>query len=258
MSLTQDLQTKGYVYFITPHLSAHVVRELLKHFYHFVEYPPAGHIYFINTRPLESAGLTTKDGTDGSDVKTIFHYRPSLAGLLATYNPALLHNERWRRLLELCQEVARACNVAFFQFLSALEMELPEEQRIAREVFKNPLNVLRLLAYTDDRPGEPGLLAREHTDETLGTLVFYESHPGLEARIPDTETWERVTPWSGRPAIFGGEALAKLTQGVIPAVCHRVCSGLADDRVTRRIKRSSIVFFAQMHLTGDMLYPQET
>lgn len=258
MSLTQDLQTKGYVHFITPHLSAHILRELLGHFYYFVERPPVGPVYFINNNPLESAGLTTKDGTDGSDVKTIFHYRPSLASLLTIHNPAILHNERWRRLLELSQEVARACNIAFFQFLSALEMELPEEQRIARQVFQNPLNVLRLLAYTDDRPGEPGTLAHDHTDQTLGTLVFYESHPGLEARIPDTETWEGITPWSGRPAIFGGEALTALTQGVIPALCHRVRSGPTDDRATRRIKRSSIVFFAQRHLNGDTLYPQET
>lgn len=243
MSVAQNLQTTGY---ITAKLAVRpeTIAQMMGHFHYFVEHPPEGLCSFDSPIQKGDGGFTTKTGTQGSDHKTFFHYRPLLHELLKTHNPKLLKNARMRRLLKLSAEVEKECRRYVLGLARTLDAVLPKSQDIMFRLKHNPWSALRLVAYTGYRHEMPSLLAREHTDRAVLTLALHESHQGLEIKTPHSEIWQHISPHPHHTIVFGGEGLESLSQGIIPALRHRAHHLEHETRVRGPILRSAAVYFA--------------
>lgn len=247
MALITELTTTGYSRLKSTGILAPAITELMAIFYSFVKNPPIGPCSFDNPFQPIGSGFAAKNGQDGSDLKTFFHYQPQLMAQLAAHNPALLTNERLRRLLALCESISSACMALFLPWLYSLQQELPNRPALAQAVRRNPSSILRLVAYTGYRPtAPPRTLTGDHSDFTLGTLALYESHAGFEICPPNTHVWLPLEPNPAEPIVFGGQKLTQVTHGLIPALRHRARHLQSEERVNQEIIRGALVFFGYL------------
>lgn len=61
-----------------------------------------------------------------------------------------------------------------------------------------------------------------HCDYGTFTLLAQDSEGGLEVRLPDSQKWQRVGHLPGAILINSGEMLDVWTNGIYPALNHRV------------------------------------
>jgi isopenicillin N synthase-like dioxygenase len=243
MSVAENLQSAGYLT-VKLAIRPETVAQMMGHFHYFVEHPPEGLCSFDSPIQKGDGGFTAKTGTQGSDHKTFFHYRPLLNEQLKVHNPKLLKNARMRRLLKLSAEVEEECRRHALDLARSLEAELPACAGLKNRIRHSAWSALRLVAYTGYRNEMPNLLARPHTDRAALTFALHESHRGFEVKTPGSELWQHIMPHVNRSIVFGGDALQEISRGAIPALCHRARHLEPGTCVRIPILRSAAVYFA--------------
>jgi isopenicillin N synthase-like dioxygenase len=99
------------------------------------------------------------------------------------------------------------------------------------------------LNMTDDLDEDDKLFTRcgAHIDYGTFTLLAQDSEGGLEAKLPNSEKWQRIGHLPGAILVNTGEILAKWTSDKYPALPHRVV--IPEQVHIRSRGRHSITFF---------------
>lgn len=154
------------------------------------------------------------------DKKQFFHYRPDLVAKLTdriSRKFKFNHHAEWLQDCELLfrraeQQVGFIAGILTHHTAFAGHT-LPELLRAAKDD-----HVLRLLAY--DRVDDGGLMAKPHADRDFLTLHLADTFPGLVGIVRNKEVLLETR--ATRAIIFPGSKMAKLTEGKVPALIHKV------------------------------------
>ncbi|GAQ82514.1 hypothetical protein KFL_001140020 [Klebsormidium nitens] len=152
-------------------------------------------------------------------------------------DPALLPD--WRPTMERYQAAMIQLALKLTDFIG-LALGLPEGFFKKPGMFDNPMTVLRLLHYTEEKsaPEEGVFGAGAHSDWGMLTLLKTDSVPGLQICLEkdaENQTWLDVPPVEGAFIVNIGDMLERWSNDLFRSTLHRV--------VGRGQERFSIPFF---------------
>ncbi|GFH46518.1 hypothetical protein CTEN210_02992 [Chaetoceros tenuissimus] len=209
---------------------------------------------------MEEETLDTEKQSKG-DTKEGYYIAEDVSKDDARYNPAKLSGPNvyptnlpeenldcieWKRTMDLYHSKMKQVGNSLARLI-ALALDL--EESYFDEYFQNPLAVLRLLHYSDEKSdidnGVYGCGA--HSDYGFVTLLATDDNPGLQIYLNDE--WIDVAPIGYANSTFVvnlGDMLERWTNGLFKSTLHRVIikTNETDDlNSKRRRDRYSIPFF---------------
>lgn len=173
------------------------------------------------------------------DNKWFFHWRPTLAGLLAERGVSI---EGYEEFFEAC----RFLHTTYLDLVEKIALEFDRQcpgfdlhRRMTTQLGRD-IAVLRVIVY--DRGGAihntDNIIARQHTDRDCITLHVAEGRPGLHIGAER----EPYVVQPNKMLAFAGQKLERLTKGRLTALPHDVKDVETDDAE----QRWAMVFFSHI------------
>lgn len=191
-------------------------------------------------------GLIVREGEDGKDVKTFFHYQPRIERYILMKRPLRTSTPEEKALLFSCSELHNRCRKLVCHLADELDATLFSGVSFSQEIHEaveRPIRyshqTLRLLHYPAQ---EEGRRAGEHQDRSLITIHLGDVGGHLYT-VPEKGSDKRrvISPEDGHALFFFGKKAEFLTAERISALWHGSCAEAGQER-------EAAVFFAHSNM----------
>jgi hypothetical protein len=222
-SIAQNLINNGYAFFRMPVLTMHT-EDIFASFKRLLnespEFKELWKFYFPEQTKKPDHGLIPPKG-DGFDNKWFFHFRHGFQSMLLD-RLSVDEYQRYESMFEQIEVVQSLLHENVKCILEAVDAKLHTTLAQQVSVTDKSRHVVRLLQYIHSpEPSEKKYMANTHTDQSLITAQWFQSHQGLVLegyhKKHITYTYE-----PGMVLCFFGKKIEPASQGLLQPVVHRV------------------------------------